>query len=118
MPSFDIVSKVDLQEVDNAVNQAIKEVSQRYDFKGTHNEIDLDNLGIIPLMFEHSGWSKTYGGMVSFKSFPKMEGDIVFLSGTKVREMLEAGERPPMEFSRPEVADVLIGAAKNNKLFV
>ena len=34
MPSFDIVSKVDMQEVDNAVNQAAKEISQRYDFKG------------------------------------------------------------------------------------
>lgn len=42
MPSFDIVSKVDLQEVDNAVNQAIKEISQRYDFKGTVNELELD----------------------------------------------------------------------------
>lgn len=41
MPSFDIVSKVDLQEVDNAVNQTCKEVDQRYDFKGTHNEIEL-----------------------------------------------------------------------------
>lgn len=43
MPSFDIVSKVDLQEVANAVNQAIKEVEQRYDFKGTDNEIKLEN---------------------------------------------------------------------------
>ncbi len=42
MPSFDIVSKVDLQEVDNAVNQAVKEISQRYDFKGTTNEVELD----------------------------------------------------------------------------
>ncbi|HEY5672320.1 MAG TPA: YajQ family cyclic di-GMP-binding protein [Malonomonas sp.] len=41
MPSFDIVSKVDFQEVDNAVNQAIKEVGQRYDFKGTENELTL-----------------------------------------------------------------------------
>ena len=39
MPSFDIVSKVDMQEVDNAVNQAIKEISQRYDFKGSESEI-------------------------------------------------------------------------------
>lgn len=39
MPSFDIVSKVDTQEVDNAVNQAIKEISQRYDFKGSKSEI-------------------------------------------------------------------------------
>ena len=42
MPSFDIVSKVDAQEVDNAVNQARKEVEQRYDFKGTQTEIALD----------------------------------------------------------------------------
>ena len=43
MPSFDIVSKVDLQEVDNAVNQAVKEIGQRYDFKGTENEVTLEN---------------------------------------------------------------------------
>ncbi|MBW6508100.1 MAG: YajQ family cyclic di-GMP-binding protein [Desulfuromonadales bacterium] len=42
MPSFDIVSKVDLQEVDNAVNQAIKEITQRFDFKGTVNELELE----------------------------------------------------------------------------
>jgi len=49
MPSFDIVSKVDMQEVDNAVNQVRKEIEQRYDFKGTSNEIDLekDNLVIL-----------------------------------------------------------------------
>jgi uncharacterized protein YajQ (UPF0234 family) len=39
MPSFDIVSKVDMQEVDNAVNQTVKEISQRYDFKGSKCEI-------------------------------------------------------------------------------
>lgn len=49
MPSFDIVSQVDLQEVDNAVNQSRKEIAQRYDFKGTHNEIDLDAGGITIL---------------------------------------------------------------------
>ncbi len=49
MPSFDIVSKVDMQEVDNAVNQALKEIGQRYDFKGTHNEIDLQESSIVLL---------------------------------------------------------------------
>ncbi len=49
MPSFDIVSKVDLQEIDNAVNQARKEIEQRYDFKGTHNEIDLEKDAIVIL---------------------------------------------------------------------
>ena len=40
--SFDIVSEVDLQEVDNAVNQAIKEMAQRYDFKNSKSSIDYD----------------------------------------------------------------------------
>jgi uncharacterized protein YajQ (UPF0234 family) len=42
MPSFDVTSSVDLQEVDNAVNQARKEVGQRYDFKGSKAAIDFD----------------------------------------------------------------------------
>lgn len=42
MPSFDIVSKVDMQEVDNAVNQAVKEIGQRYDFKGSKSEITME----------------------------------------------------------------------------
>lgn len=46
MPSFDVVSKVDLQEVDNAVNQALKEISTRYDFKGTVNELELAKEGL------------------------------------------------------------------------
>lgn len=49
MPSFDVVSQVDRQEIDNAVNQARKEISQRYDFKGTKTEILLegDELHIV-----------------------------------------------------------------------
>jgi uncharacterized protein YajQ (UPF0234 family) len=42
MPSFDVVSQLDLQEIDNAVNQARKEVSQRYDFKDTATVIEWD----------------------------------------------------------------------------
>ena len=49
MPSFDIVSKVDMQEVDNAINQAKKEIAQRYDFKGTKSEIDMKEDAIIVL---------------------------------------------------------------------
>lgn len=49
MPSFDIVSKVDMQEVDNAVNQAIKEIGQRYDFKGSKSQItqEKDSIKIL-----------------------------------------------------------------------
>ncbi|TRO81760.1 YajQ family cyclic di-GMP-binding protein [Trichloromonas acetexigens] len=49
MPSFDIVSKVDLQEIDNAINQTRKEIDQRFDFKGTHNEINLEKDAIVLL---------------------------------------------------------------------
>ena len=42
MPSFDVVSQVDGQEIDNAINQTRKEVGQRYDFKGTKTSIDVD----------------------------------------------------------------------------
>ncbi|HEU5053697.1 MAG TPA: YajQ family cyclic di-GMP-binding protein [Hanamia sp.] len=42
MPSFDIVSKVDLQTLDNAVNTTSKEIKNRFDFKGNHVVIDLD----------------------------------------------------------------------------
>ena len=46
MPSFDIVSKVEMQEVDNAVNQTVKEISQRYDFKGSKSEVTLEKEAI------------------------------------------------------------------------
>ena len=46
MPSFDIASELDFQEVRNAVDQAAREVSQRYDFKGTETKIDLGEGGI------------------------------------------------------------------------
>lgn len=42
MPSFDIVSEIDLQEADNAINQARKEIEGRYDFKGSKSEVQWD----------------------------------------------------------------------------
>ena len=53
MPSFDIVSKVDIQKLDNAVNTACKEISTRYDFHGSKTEVELDKkLLIIKIMTE------------------------------------------------------------------
>jgi sulfate adenylyltransferase len=83
-----------------------------YDAQKLFDQVDQAALGIQPLKFEHTGYSKSYGGMVSGKTYPKIEGDIINLSGTAVREMLGRGERPPVEFSRPEVADVLIQWAR------
>ena len=72
------------------------------------------SLRITPLKFENTAWSKKAGGMVSEKTFPMIDGDRVVLSGTKVREMLQRGERPPPEFTRPEIADILIDSMKNS----
>ncbi len=84
-----------------------------YDAQKIFENLPGDGLKITTFNFEHSAWSKKAGGMVSGKTFPKIEGDQIFLSGTKVREMLKRGERPPAEFTRPEIADILIRAMKD-----
>lgn len=83
-----------------------------YDAQRIFDELPDGALLISPLKFENTAWSKRAGGMVSDKTFPVVEGDRVSLSGTKVREMLAAGQRPPEEFTRAEVADILISAMR------
>jgi sulfate adenylyltransferase len=81
-----------------------------YEAQQIFDEIDLVALGIQPLMFEHAFFCTTCGQMVSKKTCPHGSDSHVFLSGTRVRELLSRGERPPAEFTRPEVADVLMRA--------
>ena len=84
-----------------------------YDAQQIFDRFEHDEIQIEPLKFEHSAYSKKAQGMVTAKTFPKLEGDQIFLSGSKVRDLLKAGQRPPAEFTRPEVADLLIEWAKN-----
>ena len=81
-----------------------------YDAQHIFDTIDLAALGIQPLKFEHAFFCRACGQMVSPKTCPHGKDQHVFLSGTRVRELLAAGQRPPAEFSRPEVADVLMEA--------
>jgi sulfate adenylyltransferase len=81
-----------------------------YDAQHIFDEFEPGELGIEPLMFEHAFWCRVTGGMATTKTSPAAPEDRVFLSGTAVRELLSRGQRPPEEFTRPEVADVLIEA--------
>jgi sulfate adenylyltransferase len=87
-----------------------------YDAQKIFDQFDVPkDIGVTILKFEHTAWCKPCEAVVSSKTCPHGPEHKVAPSGTKVREMLKAGQRPPMEFSRPEVADILIKWAQSVK---
>jgi sulfate adenylyltransferase len=83
-----------------------------YDAHYIFNEFDPEALAITPMFFDHSFYCRRCDAMASNKTCPHDSHEHVTLSGTKVREMLGRGELPPAEFSRPEVAAILIDAMR------
>jgi sulfate adenylyltransferase len=86
-----------------------------YDAQKIFDRFDPAEIGVTILKFEHTAWCNACESMVSPKTCPHGPEQKVALSGTKVRELLQAGTRPPVEFSRAEVADLLIAWAQGAK---
>lgn len=83
-----------------------------YDAQTIFAEFDAAQLGITPMFFDHAFFCRVCGSMASARTCPHGEDQHITLSGTRVRQMLQAGQTPPPEFSRPEVAAVLVEAMR------
>ena len=81
-----------------------------YDAQRIFDEFEPHELGIEPVFFEHAFYCRGCGQMATRKTCPHSRDSHIVLSGTKVRELLQAGEAPPVELSRPEVARILMEA--------
>jgi cyclic-di-GMP-binding protein len=119
MPSFDVVSEIDLQEVDNAVNQARKEVEGRYDFKGSKAEIQWDKKEII-LLAEDDYKVEAMKGILQ----TKLHRRGIDIKSLKIEDPIPAGGRTLkqkinlVQGIEKEKAKTLVQLIKDSKLKV
>jgi len=87
-----------------------------FDAQAIFDTIPEDALEIEIFRADHTAWSKKLGRVVMMNEAPDhTKEDFVLLSGTRVREMLGQGIAPPPEFSRPEVAQILMDYYRNQQ---
>ena len=85
-----------------------------FDAQSIFDELTTDDLCIQPLKLDNTFWCNKCGSMASFKTCPHPNEDHLAISGTELREMLTKGERPPEQYSRKEVVDILVKYYQNN----
>lgn len=81
-----------------------------YDAQYIFDEFTPSELQIVPLKFEHAFYCTRNQTMATGKTSPSKLEERIHLSGTKVRQMLRNGQTPPPEFTRPEVAEILVAS--------
>lgn len=80
----------------------------QFDAQDIFDQLTDTDLQLKPLKLDWTFWCSTCEAIVSTKTCPHNSDHHLMVSGTKLRSMLAGGERPPREFARPEVIDILI----------
>lgn len=120
MPSFDIVLKTDLQEVDNAINQAQKELSQRYDFRGSKSKIEWDKKNEVTLIGDDEYKLKAVVDVLESK-FAKRAISLKNLTYSKIEPAFEGTVRQKLTLAQgipSEKAKEINRLIKDSKLKV
>ncbi len=112
MPSFDVVSEVDHQEIDNALNQARKEITTRYDFKGSQTEINQDK-NLIHIVSEDDYKAKAVQDIILSKAIKRgidakalKMGSPEAASGGRIKTQVEVQEGISTEIAKKMVQEI------------